>query len=169
MDTVVKCFDVEIPLLMHRARVVHANKYTEAHGGAFDTPVSSTLYTDVVFRLYHNNEDYKAFIKKVDLPIYTDQEVTVICCDKTVIGYIDMQTNYYYYTVTDFSRLFGLGFSSWWIWLITILGCIAIYFMNNEQILLLPFSLFIIAYALYFLQKWYINYRVRQEIDAVLR
>jgi hypothetical protein len=169
MDTVIKCLNVEIPLLLHRARVVHANKYTEAHGGAFDLPVSSTLYTDVVFRLYENDEDYKAYIEKLDLPIYNNQEVTIICCDKTVIGYIDMQTNYYYYTVTNFSRLFGLGLSSLWVWIITILGGIAIYATTSDRMLLLSFTLFIIVYGLYFFQRWYINRRVRQAIDAVLK
>ena len=167
MDTVLKCFNVEIPLSLHKARVIHANKYSEAHGGAFDFPVSSTLYTDVVFRLNENNEDYKTYIQKLDLPIYTDQDVTVICSGKRVLGYIDMQTKYYYYTVNHLSKALGLGLPSLWAWVIAILGGITIYITNKEGIFLS--IIFIISvYLVYLIQRWYVNRRIRKAIDAVL-
>jgi hypothetical protein len=168
MDTVLKCLNVEIPLSLHRARVVHANKYSEAHGGAFDFPVSSTLYTDVVFRLNENNEDFKTYIQNLDLPIYTDQDVTVICSGKSVLGFIDMQTNYYYYTVNNLSRTLGLGFPFLWVWIITILGGIAIYFANIELSFLWLILFFLSVYLVYLIQRWYLNRRIRTAIDAVL-
>ena len=168
MDTVVKCLNVEIPISLHRARVVHANKYSEAHGGAFDFPVSSTLYTDVVFRLNENNEDLKTYIRKLDLPVYTDQDVTVICSGKTVLGFIDMQTNHYYYTVNNISRSLGIGLPLLWIWIISILGGIVFYFINKEQFILWFFILFLSLYFVYTIHRWYVNYRIRSAIDAVL-
>lgn len=167
MDTVLKCLNVEIPLSLHRARVVHANKYSEAHGGAFDFPVSSTLYTDVVFRLNENNEDYKTYIQKLDLPIYTDQDVTVICFGKRVLGYIDMQTNYYYYTVNNLSKALGLGLPALWVWVIALLGGLAIYLTDKDQILLSLIFIFSV-YFVYLIHRWYVNRRIRKAIDAIL-
>ena len=168
MDTVVRCLNSEIPLSLHRARVVHANKYSEAYGGAFDFPVSSTLYTDVVFRLNESNEDYKAYIQKLDLPIYTDQDVTIICFGRKVLGYVDMQTNYYYYTVNNFSKELGLGIPSFWVWLITIIGGIVFFIINTQYLLLWVILLFLSLYLIYLMHRWYINYQVRKGLDAVL-
>jgi hypothetical protein len=168
MDTVLKCLNFEIPLSLHRARVVHANKYSEAFGGAFDFPVSSTLYTDVVFRLHENNEDYKTYIRNLDLPIYTDQDVTIICSGKRVLGYIDMQTNYYYYTVNNFSRELGLRLPSLWVWIVAVLAGIAIYFTSNDEGFLWLLLLLIAVYFFHLMRRWYVNHRIRRAIDAVL-
>jgi hypothetical protein len=169
METLVRCFNVEFPLSFHRARVVHANKYSEARGGAFDLPVSSTLHTDVVFRLADTNEDYQAYIESLDLPVYTDQEVTVICSGRTVVGYVDRQTNYYYYIVRNFASLFGIGLTVWWVFIATIIGGVFFYFINKDEFLARAVILFGCFYLLYLFQRWFINYRVRKAIDAALR
>ena len=169
MDKVIKLSNVEIPLSLYRARVIYANKYSEAYGGAFNFPVSSTLYTDVVFRLNENNEDIKTYIKNLDLPIYTEQDVIVICSGKRVLGYVDMQTNYYYYTTNDFSRKLGVGFSLLWVFLIGILGGVCFYYINNRQGSLWLFVPFIASWVVYLIQKMILNYRVKKEIDNILR
>ncbi len=109
-EKIIKFTNTEIPLFLHSARVIHANKYSEAYGGAFNLPVSSTLHTDVVFRLNETREDYKTYIKNLDLPIYNAQEVTIsMPAAKRVPCYIEMHTNNHYYTTKDFSRLLGIG------------------------------------------------------------
>lgn len=169
MEKIIKFSNTEIPLSLHSARVIHANKYSEAYGGAFNLPISSTLYTDVVFRLNETREDYKIYIKNLDLPIYNEQEVTVICSAKRVLGYIDMQTNYYYYTTKDFSRSLGIGLPYIWVWVVGILGGTCLYLINNQEISLWVLVPFLAAYILFLMQKWILNHRIQKEINTFLR
>ena len=169
MDKVIKLANTEVPLTLHTATVIHANKYSETHGGAFSFPVTNILFTDIVFRLKDTHEDYKAYVKNIDLPIYTDQEVTVICANKKVIGYIDNKSNYYYYTTRDFSKFFGLGIHYAFVWIIGIAGGVAAWFMNQQEPTLWIFVPLFAAFIFYYIQKWMINQRIRKMIDDYLR
>ena len=169
MEKIIKFSNTDIPLSLYGARVIHANKYSETHGGAFNFPVSSTLYTDVVFRLTETGEDIKTYIKNLDLPIYNEQEVTVICSGKKVIGFIDVKTNYYYYTTKNFSRLLGIGISFIWVWILGLLGGLAIYsFYDRKNVLLIIVPL-LAVYAIFLIYKWILDYRIQKEIDIYLQ
>ena len=159
----------EIPLSLHRARVIHANKFTETRGGALNLPVSSTLFMDVVFRFQETGEDYKSYLRNLDLPIYTEQEVTLVCSGTTAVGVIDNQTNYYYYLTNDLSGLLGLGLPHLWVWAVGILGGAGIYFLNDSHPsfwILLPLLAIMVFY---WVQKWILNYRIKKTIDKFLR
>ena len=129
----IKLSAIEFPLALEKAKVIHANKFSQAQGGAFNLPVSSTLYTEVVFRLENSGEDIRTYIRNLDLPIYTEQAVTVILSDKRVVGFVDMQTNYYYYTTRDFARQLGFGMPFFWVWVIGIAGAVLVFFMQDRQ------------------------------------
>jgi hypothetical protein len=170
MDKLIRLGTIELPLSLHKATVIHANKYSEAQGGAFSLPVSSTLYTDIVFRLDGTNEDLKAYVQGSDLPVYTQQEVTVFCTGKKVLGFIDSATNYYYYITRDFSRYLKYGLPYIWIWIIGLLGGTAIYVLtyedNGSPWMMAPL---IAAYLFYYVQKLVFNFRIRKAIDNFLQ
>src|SRR4051812_26194866 len=109
MSTTIQIAKKELSVSLHPAKVIHANKYTEASGGWNNLPVSSTLYTDVVFRSKESGRDWPINIKGNELPVYTDQDVIVIGLEDLIIGFVDTQTDHYYYTETDFAGNFQLG------------------------------------------------------------
>ena len=159
---------IDIPLSLHQATVIHANKYSETHGGAFNLPVSSRLYTDVVFRLNNTNEDWPLYINNLDLPIYTSQEVTVVASNNNVLAFIDMQTKYYYFTTRDFSRKLNLGLSFFWVWVIGIMGGVLVYLLQNQVTTGWIFVPFAIAWIVYTIQKWILNNQVKRKINDFL-
>ncbi len=65
-------------LSLDNATVIHVNKYSQAYGGEFNFPVSSRLYTETVFRLSETGEDIRLVIQYLDLPVYTNQDVTLL-------------------------------------------------------------------------------------------
>jgi len=159
----------ELPLSLHRARVIHANKFTETRGGALNYPVSSTLFMDVVFRLQETGEDYKAYLRNLDLPLYTEQEVTIVSAGTTVVGVIDNQTQYYYYLTNDLSGALGQGLPRLWVWAVGILGGAGIYFLNDSRPSLWILFPLLLILGFYWIQKWILNYRIKKTIDKFLR
>jgi hypothetical protein len=170
MERTITVSNTDIPLSLQKATVIHANKYSQAHGGWSNLPVSSTLYTEVAFRIDETNKDLRTTIKDRDLPVYNGQEVTIISVGKAVLGFVDMQTNYYYYTTGDFSRKLGMGPAFYWVWIIGLLGGITVYLLDLQQgmflWLLVPLG---IALLLYYVQKWILNMRIRKAMDKVLQ
>jgi hypothetical protein len=168
MEKIIKLSSTEVPLSLHRAKVIHANKYSETNAAWGYRFMFSNLYTDVVFRANEDGTDYKAYIKNLDLPVYTEQDVTILCADNIVLGYIDMQTNYYYYTSKDFQSLLGLGISVLWIWLAGILAGAAIYFFNHKEFTLWLYIPLMALYLFCRVQKIVFNYRIKKAIDQYL-
>ena len=113
--------------------------------------------------------DVSLTIVDVDVPIYNQQEVSVISANQNIIGYIDNQTKYYYYTTKDFSRLFKLGFSFYWIWLGALLGLTISYMLDRSNAPIWSIIAFGISYGIYQLQKLIQNYRLKREFDQFLR
>jgi hypothetical protein len=168
MDNILLLQDIELPLSAHTALVIHSNKYTETSAGAFNLPVSSTLNTDIVFRLKDTGEDYKCYVSDVDLPIYTGQEVRIICCGRVVLAYIDEQTGLYHYTSGDFKRKLGLGLPFYWVWIMGITGAALVYFLQKQEASEWIFLPFVISYFLNRLHKWTINRKVEKVIDEYM-
>src|SRR5262245_40944824 len=83
--------DFNLPLSLDRATVIHANKYSRAEG-VISPFVFSSLYTEIVFRLIESNEDRSCYVKDLDLPIYTGQDVMIIKVGNIIVGYIDSKT-----------------------------------------------------------------------------
>jgi hypothetical protein len=167
MEKTIRIADTELPLSLYDATVIHANKYTETSGGAFNFPVSSTLYTDMVFRLRDTDQDCQVYSRNRNLPVYTGQEVSVITAGDTIIGYVDRQTNYYYFITGDPAGILKMGIPRLIVWLFGIVGGVFIYFLNDNPSLwlLAPLAL---AYAVYFIQKWILNQRIRKAVDSFL-
>jgi hypothetical protein len=168
MDTIMLPQDIDLPLSAHNASVIHTNKYTETYGGAFNLPVRSTLNIDIVFRLKDTREDYKCYVSDVDLPIYTNQEVRIICCGRVVLAYIDEQTGLYHYTSGDFKRKLGLGLPFYWVWIMGLSGAAMVYFLQKQQTSEWIFLPLILSYLLYRLHKWSINRKVEKIIDEYM-
>ena len=169
MDSVIRYANKEIWLSFYDATVIHANKYAQTSGGWGDTAVNSTLYTDVVFRLKETGTDVSLTIVDVDVPIYNHQDVMVISANRNIIGYIDNQTKYYYYTTKDFSRLFKLGFPFYWIWVGTVLGLAISYMLDRSNFPIWTVIAFGISYGIFQLQKVIQNYGLKKEFDQFLR
>lgn len=152
---------------LYPATVIHANKYTDTYGGSFDLPVRTTLHNDVVFRSKQTNEDWPVHIRNRDLPIYSNQDVTVIAVEETIIGYIDSQTDVYYYTSTDF-YYFDLGIRPHKIWITGAIAAMATFFLfQDEQKIFCIFPL-IAMYFFYRIHKTLLNYRAEKAMDNFL-
>jgi len=168
MEKVITVSNVQIPLSLYPATVIHADKYSEAHGGELNTPVTSTLYTDVVFRLNDSGEDWPLYIRNLNLPLYNGQAVTLVSSNKNVLAYIDDRTKYYYYTSRDLCRKVGLGIPLWRIILPGLIGGLLIYWIQRDAPTVWIVAPIIASYAIYVIQKWFFNYKIKKEIDEFL-
>lgn len=168
MSNLLRSITSDIQLTLHKATVIHANKYSVAHDGGINLPLWSTLHTEVVFRLDQSQEDWRLYVKNLDLPLYTSQPVTIVSSDKNVLAYIDAQTNEYYYTARNFSSSLKLGMPFFWVWLVGIIGGILIYFIQRPQSTFLMFVPLIAIWFLYTIQKQVIHYQIKKEIDKFL-
>ncbi len=168
MSRDIKLLNAVIPLDFYPATVIHADKYSEVRGGAFNAPVTTDLYTDIVFRLEENNQDYHICIKNIDLPIYSNQPVTLISAGAVVVGYIDNQTNDYYYIIKDIASELGLGLPFYWVILIGLLCAVALYFYEGGVITIAFLLPFLLTCVLYVIQSWILNYRVKKAINQCL-
>jgi len=66
MEKTITVSGKDFPVSLHKATVIHADKFTRTSGGWNNLPVTSTLYTDVVFRIDESNEDWPLYIKNID-------------------------------------------------------------------------------------------------------
>ena len=170
METTVHISNQEFPISLDNATVIHANKYTDVRGGFYYFPVSSTIYTDVVFRSKVTNEDWPIYITGLDLPIYTGQEVMVISAGNIIVGYVEKQTSHYYYTTTDLANKLGLGMWYYLVWLIGIIAGIILFLVDrNKTQPLIWFAPLAITWIFYRVQKWVIHRRAKKAIDSFLR
>lgn len=167
MESFIKSSLLKAPISLHDATVIHANKFSTAHDGGLNVPIWSNLHIELVFRLQRTNEDWRVYVKNLDLPIYTSQEVSVVTCGETVLAYIDKQTNYYYYLTRDFSGKLGIGMPFFLVWLIGIVGGIIDYLMQQEVTVFL-FVPIATLWLIYMIQKWIANFRIKREIDRFL-
>ena len=157
----------DFPVSLHKATVIHADKFTRTSGGMNNFPVRSTLYTDVVFRIDESNEDWPLYIKNIDLVIYNDQRVQVIVVNDAIVGFVDEKTSRYYYTTQQFSKVLKLGISYPYYILAAIVGAVILYFAYPKQIqwALIPLVLAFIAYQI---QKLILSSQARKAIDSYL-
>ncbi|MES2372403.1 MAG: hypothetical protein V4557_07475 [Bacteroidota bacterium] len=158
----------DLSVSLYPATVIHADKYTDTRGGAFDLPVRTTLHNDVVFRSKQTNEDWPVHIRNLNLPIYSNQDVILIAVEETIIGYIDTRTDLYYYTSTDFVNNFDLGIHPNKIWITGVLTAIALFFFLPEEKNLLFFLPLIGMYFFYRIHKTLLNYRAEKAMDSFL-
>jgi hypothetical protein len=159
--------DFNLPVTVYRATVIHSNKYSRAEG-TISYFVFSTLYTEVVFRFAETNEDRPYQIRGLDLPLYTGEEVMLVCVGNIIIGYIDVKSNRYYYMTENLRYSLGLGMAPYWIWIGAILVFGLLYILQKPDFtpwIILPF---VIAYIFLRLQRIVLNYRLKKGIDRVL-
>lgn len=156
-------------LVLHNATVIHANKYSETSGGWGSLPLRSTLKMEIVFRSKEDGQDWQVKINNEDLPLYTEQEVTVISLENYIIGFIDKQTSKYYYIDNDFASLLELGIALYKVWLAGILiGITAMMLTPLPYKFIAAFAPFLLCWVIYILKKWRINREFSSKIDAYL-
>jgi hypothetical protein len=162
----------ELEFTLHNATVIHADKYTETSGGWGNAPVRSRLYTDLVFRSSDTNEDWPLTVNGRNLSVYNGQKVMVMGLQGSIIGYVDKQSNKYYYTRNEFSSFVKTGMPAYYIWIIGLIGGLLVYLFTPEEsdalflLVLLPLGL---AWLIYIIQKQMISNRIMQLIDTYLR
>ena len=167
MEKLIKVSGKELPVSLHKATVIHADKFTRTSGGWNNLPVTSTLYTDVVFRIDESNEDWPLYIKNIDLVIYNDQRVLVIVVNDAIVGFIDEKTSHYYYTTNKFSKLLKLGIPYPFYIVAGIAAAVILYLVYPKQIQwsLIPLILALMAYQI---QKLVLGIKARKAIDSYL-
>jgi len=164
--------DEELEFTLHNATVIHADKYSETTGGWGNAPVRSHLYTDLVFRSSDTNEDWPMTVNERNLPVYNGQKVMVMGLQGRIIGYVDKQSNKYYYTRDEFSSFVKAGMPVYYIWIIGIIGGLVAFIFTSEESdirflnALLPLG---ITWLIYIVQKQMISNRIMQLIDTYLR
>lgn len=162
----------ELEFTLHNATVIHADKYSETSGGWGNAPVRSHLYTDLVFRSSDTNEDWPVTINGRNLSVYNGQKVMVMGLQGRIIGYVDKQSNKYYYTRDEFSSFVKVGMPVYYIWIIGIIGAMAVFmFTTDESDIRLLYALipFGVAWLIAIIQKQMISNRIMQLIDTYLR
>ncbi|MDB5202417.1 MAG: hypothetical protein JWQ27_1826 [Ferruginibacter sp.] len=168
MQTTVAVGNTELPLSLQPATVIHSNKFSEARGGGFNLPVISTLYTEVVYRMKDTQADVKLYLRNRNLPIYTNQEVSLISSSGKLIGFIDVKTNQYYYTSSDLSRHLGMAIPYYWVLIFSVAGAALIYFLYPEGRGPLMAAPALIALLFYWIYKYLTNRRITQAVDAYM-
>lgn len=135
----------EINFTLHAGMVIHVNKYSEARGGWGNLPVHSVLNTEVVVRLAASNDDISLHIEKLDIPVYNNQEVSLLSANGSVIGLVDLKTNKYYYTTGNFYTKLGMRIPAYWVWLIGIASAVITYLINptGYSWIIMPFVVWI--------------------------
>lgn len=162
----------ELEFTLHNATVIHTDKYSETTGGWGSAPVRSHLYTDLVFRSSDTNEDWPMTVNGRNLAVYNGQKVMVMGLQGSIIGYVDKQSNKYYYTRDEFSSFVKAGMPAYYIWIIGIIGGLAVFTFTPEEsdirflYALLPLG---VTCLIYFIQKQMISNRIMQLIDTYLR
>lgn len=165
MQNTVKILNKEEPVDLYNATVIHANKYYQTSGGWGSWPVISTLYIDVVFRDKASGDDWPITVRNLDLPLYNEQEVSVICVRNIIIGYVDRKANRYYFTTSDFAKTFTLGIRRVFMWLTGIAGGLITYLLVPHELAFWAFLPLLLAVLVFYIQKMVINYRVGAELD----
>ncbi|MEO8174080.1 MAG: hypothetical protein ABI581_13390 [Sediminibacterium sp.] len=169
MGTTIQIAKHNLSVSLHPAMVIHADKYTEARGGWGNLPVSSILHTDLVFRSKQENVDWPIHLTGYDMPVYNNQDVIVIAVDDAIIGFVDTQTDLYYYTDTNFSRNFNIGMRRYKAWLIGFIGSVIAYFLIADPInIILCIIPLVLMLIFYHVQKAIWNSRIKNALDGFL-
>lgn len=113
------------------AIVTHANKYNQNSGVVVSFLFFSNLYQDVVFTLEKTGIEYPATFKNLNLPLYTQQRVTLIAINNTIIAYADKQTSDYYYLSNNLRSALGFGFNFNW-YLVTAITALCFLIIANK-------------------------------------
>lgn len=158
----------QLPLDLYPGKIIHVDKYTDVQGGAFNVPVISTTYTDVVFRATGTDEDVRLTTKAKGLPLYSNKQIQLLASGRVALGFIDKENGRVYYTAQNPGRLLRLGISPLWTLVISLV-CAAIpyllYGSTQLQYCLLSFA---VTWGLYFLQNLTVNYMIWREIRKKL-
>jgi hypothetical protein len=158
----------EISFSLHKATVIHANKYSTAHDGGLNLPIWSNLHLEIVFRLVQSLEDLRIYVKNLNLPIYTGQEVSIVSVGNNVVAYVDMTTKNYYYTSRNYAGKLGLGIAFYWALIVGVVGGFLVYYFQRDQPTVQIFIPLIVAWLLYTIQKWIYHFRFKKQLDRFL-
>lgn len=112
-------------LSFNHAIVLHSNKYNDNNGWFISPLFFSNLLQDVVFQFTGSSEKYTATLQNIQVPLYTQQEVTLISSEGNIFAYLDKATNNYYYLTEDFQSIFHLGIKIHWVGLIAMVFAIS--------------------------------------------
>ena len=159
--------DFNLQLSVATATVIHANKYSRAEG-VFSPFVISSLHTEIVFRKTGTNEDLSCYVRNLDLPIYSGEEVMVVEVGNIIVGYIDSKTKFYYYITKNLGRRLGLGIAFFWIWLAAIAASFMIVIFNRFAFTPWCLPPILLAWLLIKGRRVLLNSRLKKRIDQIL-
>ena len=150
------------------ARIIHSNKYNQNSGFYLSHFFFSNLLQDLVFELDQTGKKHQITLKNITLPAYQGQEVLLIVVNDLVLGYIDNESNKYYYLTDDLSGALGLGIG--WKWFI--IGGLAagagLFFLLPEDIRHLFFYFLLIVPVLYKMYREVFSRYVEKKLDSII-
>ncbi len=174
MQTMIRFGKNEFLLELKSATVIHADKYSETRGGWGNFPVRSVLYTDVVFNNATDGTRWQITIQGRNLPVYQEQNVSVILLEHSVIGFIDQATSKYYYTRNDFNRMVPIEWPARYFWIsglgFLIIGAVKFFTGKDQQdSFTIPFFGIVATLLTAYLHKWILNRSFTKAIDHYLQ
>lgn len=150
------------------AIVTHANKYNQNAGVVVSFFFFSNLNQDVVFKLEDSGIEYPSTFKNLNLPLYTQQRVTLIAINNTIVAYADKQTSEYYYLTNNLQKALGNGFNFNW-YIVTAVTALGYFIIANKfeipqeiGLVILIVTVLLRAYQLVS------NYLLQRKIDKLI-
>lgn len=150
------------------AIVTHANKYNQNAGIVVSFLFFSNLYQDVVFKLENSGIEYPTTFKNLNLPLYTQQHVSLIAINNTIVAYADKQTSEYYYLTNNLQKALGYGFNFNW-YLVTAIIAIGYFIIATK--FEIPQEIGLVVLVVPVLLRVYqlvSNYLLQRKIDKLI-
>lgn len=125
---------------------------------------------NVVFQLQQSGTTLPLSVKNVQLPLYNEQQVDVIKANECIIGYVDVKSEEYYYTTSDFCKAAGVHFLELLTWLVSIMATISILtIIKNNYALLFACGLLISTWVVNIFIKHLLNKKIENIIDNSMK
>jgi hypothetical protein len=169
----VKFFQKKLNIELSPATIVHIDKHSRS--GVFTDDrffplAANTLHTNIVFQLKESNKVLPLNVRDMQLPLYNMQEVDIITANQFVIGYVDVESEEYYYFTNDFCKAAGIGFIDIASWLTGILvaGCM-LTIIKDEYAGLFAFILLFALWISTVTLKTILNKKIESNMDEILK
>jgi len=169
----VKFLQKKLNIELSPATIVHIDKHSRPGiftDDRFMPLAANTLHTRIVFQLKESNKVLPLNVRDIQLPLYNMQEVDIITANQFVIGYVDIESEEYYYITNDFCRAVGIGFidNASWLAGIVAAGCI-LTIIKNEYAALFAFILLFIIWISTVSLKTILNKKIESNMDEILK
>lgn len=163
----------ELDVELSGAIVLQVNKYSGTGiftDDKFFPLTQNTMHTNIVFQLKDTNKTLPLDVRDVYVPAYDKQEVDIIRVNKSIVGYVDVKNEEYYYLTNDFCKAIGAGIPSFFVWLAGLIGAIIVYNLisSDRDIWYITLPLFL-AWLFYMISKLILNPKIEKAIDEYMQ